>query len=118
MGGYFVHGGKEKDALGVVGSADQLGLLAERKLRDTLVPALDDTADTVRRRRFAVSSIRFSVGGTRARERAQGREGKDGPDLGDERLAAVARRVKLGAVRLESADVVLSIARESYCLVS
>lgn len=50
-------------------------------------------------------------GNTSERREGKGRTAKDGPDLGDERLAAVARRVKLGAVRLESADVVLSIAK-------
>lgn len=58
-----------------------------------------------------VSSSRSRSGVTQASEGASERretKSKDGPDLGDERLAAVARRVELGAVRLEGADVVLS----------
>lgn len=47
--------------------------------------------------------------------RAVGRQRSRGsaPDRGDERLAAVARRVELGAVLLEGADVVLSVRSET-----
>lgn len=50
-------GREASGAVRVVGRADQVGLLAERELRDTLVPALDDLSDANagRERRSAVS---------------------------------------------------------------
>ena len=41
-------GGKIKRALtSVIGSADELGLLSEGELGDTLVPSLDDSSNTL-----------------------------------------------------------------------
>lgn len=71
-------GGKERDALGVVGSADQLGLLAERKLRDTLVPALDDTADTAQPGK--IDCQHDASLDSEKREQASDRKGKSGTD--------------------------------------